>query len=563
MIGKRNIGSVAAIGGLSAAIALLTGLPAVSADELADLRANQELLQKRIDQLSQAPPPGAPGPFVPGFGPEVRPAAAPVTTGSFPRSFLIPGTDTSLRIGGIAWTDVVWYLSGARQATALNNNGGNPDGSNNGMGGTGMLAAIPLNNTVGHSRSGSFDVSSRPSRLLFDARTPTAWGEVKAYIEMDFAHANENVIENTTQGVTAGWAPRLRRAYGTIGGFEAGQDQGMFHDPDADPELLDFGGLASSAGRARVPQVKYTYQGPYGLVFTGGFESPVPRAMSLFGQYDIDTQVTATIAPCSATGNTAVTLPVTTACIPSAAFFDALKSSRPEMIGTARINNPWGHLQIGAVVRTDQLNDGQYLDRTYLGYGGTISGDVHPFSGAPGALGKDDLGFGTTGGVQLGGQVPNGAGLNTNYGGPLNVPGLGLVNPLAQTAGTTAGTTAAWGSRGTAGVVSGINVKQAYDRVVSTTSPSNYTGWVWYQHWWTENLRSTIDVSGIWNTINTTVTAGCTSCNKLLGLTHANLVWSPVAFVDLGVEYQWGHRVTTQNFKGDAYGLQGTMRVRF
>src|SRR5438034_9221300 len=130
MTRMRNIGSVAAIGGLSAAIALLTGLTAASADELADLRANQELLQKRIDQLSQAPPP-APGPFVPGFGPETRPTAAPVSTGSFPRSFLIPGTDTSLRIGGIAWTDVVWYLHGARAGPALNNQGGQPAGSQN------------------------------------------------------------------------------------------------------------------------------------------------------------------------------------------------------------------------------------------------------------------------------------------------------------------------------------------------------------------------------------------------------------------------------------------------
>src|SRR5258707_3994890 len=137
MTRMRNIGSVAAI-------ALLTGLPAASADELADLRANQELLQNRIDQLWQAPPP-APGPFVPGFGPETRPAAAPVTTGSFPRSFLIPGTDTSLRIGGIAWTNITWYLQGARQSTALNSNGGNPDGSNSGLGGTGMLPNIPLN----------------------------------------------------------------------------------------------------------------------------------------------------------------------------------------------------------------------------------------------------------------------------------------------------------------------------------------------------------------------------------------------------------------------------------
>ena len=119
--------AVAKIGGSIAAIALLTGLPAASADELADLRANQELLQKRIDQLSQAPPP-APGPFVPGFGPESRPTAAPVSTGSFPRSFLIPGTDTSLRIGGIAWTDVMWVLHGSRAAQVLNNTGGNPDG---------------------------------------------------------------------------------------------------------------------------------------------------------------------------------------------------------------------------------------------------------------------------------------------------------------------------------------------------------------------------------------------------------------------------------------------------
>ena len=64
MTGKQNNVSVAAIGGAAAAIALLTGLPAANADELADLRANQELLQKRIDQLSQAPPPGLPGPYV-------------------------------------------------------------------------------------------------------------------------------------------------------------------------------------------------------------------------------------------------------------------------------------------------------------------------------------------------------------------------------------------------------------------------------------------------------------------------------------------------------------------
>jgi hypothetical protein len=41
---------------------------------------------------------------VPGFGPPTGAPGPgqPVTSGSFPRSFLIPGTDTSIRIGGFA-----------------------------------------------------------------------------------------------------------------------------------------------------------------------------------------------------------------------------------------------------------------------------------------------------------------------------------------------------------------------------------------------------------------------------------------------------------------------------
>jgi hypothetical protein len=48
-----------------------------------------------------------------------------------------------------------------------------------------------------------------------------------------------------------------------------------------------------------------------------------------------------------------------------------------------------------------------------------------------------------------------------------------------------------------------------------------------------------------------------------LGMAHGNLFWSPVAFIDFGVEYAWGHRVTVNNFKGDAFTAQGEMRVRF
>ena len=91
--------------------------------------------------------------------------------------------------------------------------------------------------------------------------------------------------------------------------------------------------------------------------------------------------------------------------------------------------------------------------------------------------------------------------------------------------------------------------------MVRTADSQSASGWIWYQHWWTENLRSTIETSAIYNNQNATLTAGCTSCNKMLGIAHINLYWSPVAFVDFGAEYAYGHRVTVADFKGDAYSL--------
>ena len=310
---------------------------------------------------------------------------------------------------------------------------------------------------------------------------------------------------------------------------------------------LMVGGLATAAGRAREPQIKYTYQGPYGLVLTGGIESPVGRLQGPFGQVDQDTNQIPNVAACSVTGNTTANLPSDTACIGNAAFFSPLKPTYPEVMGTARINNPWGHMQVGAVVRADQLNDGQFLDRTYVGYGGTLSGDVHPFSGNPGPLGKDDLGFGACGGIEMGGQCANGTGVVTNFGANINVPGFGFVNPL---------TSAQWNTTGSP-------TRRAYDAAVRAQSSGTTGAWVWYQHWFTNELRSTIGVSGIYNSMNSNDLPPGTTNNKYLAMAHGNLFWSPVAFVDWGVEYAYGHRVTIANFKGDAYTLEGTFRVRF
>src|SRR6516162_9471883 len=388
MIRRRNLCSAVAGSGFLVVSGLLTGSPVAWADELAGLRANQERLQQRIDQLSQAAPGSIPipGQYVPGFGPPTGAPGPnqPVVSGSFPRSFLVPGTDTSIRIGGFANAVAQWYATGANQGGQLNGQGGiNNNTFFDGPGGTGNLANIPLNNTPQHSRSNAFDLSPRTSRLLFDARTPTAWGEIKAYVEFDFAYNNTNTIQSNNQGTAMSEFGRLRKAFGTFGGFEAGLDVGIMHDSDADPELID--GTATTNGRSRTTLAKYTYAGPYGTVFTVGGEQPDSTISTIFGKNDIDTNSVPNITACSPTGlsgNVPSNVPATNACLGSFSFFNTLQATMPEFAGTARINQPWGHLTAGGVLRNQVMNDGQYLFRQYLGAAGTISGDVHPFSGA-------------------------------------------------------------------------------------------------------------------------------------------------------------------------------------
>jgi hypothetical protein len=88
-IGVTAIG-VTAIGGLLVALASLTVIPAARADELADLRANNERLQQRLDQIRRAGDPAERG----------SATSNGEAAGSFPRSFAIPGTTTSMRVSG-------------------------------------------------------------------------------------------------------------------------------------------------------------------------------------------------------------------------------------------------------------------------------------------------------------------------------------------------------------------------------------------------------------------------------------------------------------------------------
>ena len=82
--------------------------------------------------------------------------------------------------------------------------------------------------------------------------------------------------------------PRLRFAYGTLGGFLAGQAISNFSDADADTESMEFGGTLGSTGGYRIPQVRYTVPGLYGSAFSVSAENPFTTVITPGGVQSTD-----------------------------------------------------------------------------------------------------------------------------------------------------------------------------------------------------------------------------------------------------------------------------------
>jgi hypothetical protein len=551
MTKTRTIGTLAAIGGVTATIALLTGLPAADADELADLRANQELLQRRIDQLAQGQPP-APG-GIPGGGPGSALGAQaipgqPLAGGSFPRSFLIPGTDTSIRVGGFVDLTGLYFLNGAN-----NSNPGTPT-TNSGQ--NGNLNAIPLGQvfipglgpvaqSANHSRgNGVFSWGIDQSRLNVETRTPTAWGESRTFMEFDWAGSNNFVPLSAQQGGGNSRVPRIRFAYGTLGGFLAGQAISNFSDADADTESMEFGGAAGSTGGYRVPQVRYTLAGPYGSAFSVSAEQPTTGLIVPAGTISNDQLLSATAngqnspvaplvpatcngVPCTGTGIT----PGTTVQNNPAQVF------APVLTAASYWAQPWGHVDFAAILVPNRINDGRFVDRTFLGYGGHVAGDVKPgwFGWA-----KDDFLFSFIAGPGIG-----------------NYSSGGYSSAFNEATNFSIATACRTPTVGCTGLASASNV--LVEQIFAYSANGGY------QHWWTPNLRSTVAAGIAHQDVNSQLIGPleANSANKEIWNAFVNLVWNPVAFITTGVEYMYGHRVVVSNAKGNENVLIGKFRVAF
>ncbi len=534
-------------------IPLAIGPQAARADELADLRANQELLQQRVDQLAQAPISPV-GHLYPGGAPAAS-AGQPSLGGSFPRSFLVPGTDTSIRVGGTITVNAMHFF-----------NGGNPNTTTNtttNFGNNGALNSAPLHvhvaaigaavtkaGNAARSKGANITfISPQQSKVNFESRTPTAWGEARTFMEFDWANGNQFSPGNNAGLSTDNLVPRLRFAYATIGGLLGGQANSNFADPDASTDNINFGGNVGDPGVTRITQVRYTtplaaWRFPGALSVSA--EAPETDGVTNAGLFSSDATSQNPTFTCN--GVTTSATGVTTCTATLAAVANPFKTPYPDVTAAWYIPQPWGHMDFSAVVRPSlQVKDGQFVDRSFVGYGLHFSGDVKPhWFGWE----KDGITW----------QFVWGDGIGRYMGG--NSTEFSLISnyPVA-TIGT--GVTAAAG--------------KALARALRVHTTVSWGGNAGYQHWWTPTLRSNISAGILHHDINNLGGAlgfvcsgaakfsGAGNCglNKELISSEVNLIWNPVPFADIGIEYFHGHRLVLSNLKGDVNGLISRFRVNF
>ena len=104
-------------------------------------------------------------------------------------------------------------------------------------------------------------------------------------------------------------------------------------------------------------------------------------------------------------------------------------------------------------------------------------------------------------------------------------------------------------------------------------------GLVWIQHYWTETIRSNVAYGRNWVDVVGSMKAGVAGLGGKAGIgavalfggplgqdmwtVHANLIWSPVPGVDIGVEYSYAFAGLINAANGKTHRIQASFKYGF
>ncbi len=189
--------------------------------------------------------------------PNAGPTATPILAQPAAGFLRLPGSDTSIKLGGFVKIDGVYDVKGG------------------GIGGTATdFTEIPLRGSPGSRRAADFNATARQTQIALSSVTPTSsYGDLKTYVAIDFYGAS-----NGNGLYTNSYAPRLFQAYVTAdkvagGSVLVGQAWSTFMDLDSYPETLDLNGPVGTVF-IRQPMVRYVRDLGGGSKFFLAAEAP-------------------------------------------------------------------------------------------------------------------------------------------------------------------------------------------------------------------------------------------------------------------------------------------------
>ncbi len=287
-----------------------------------------------------------------------------VVVGDVPGSFRIPGTESSVRVYGIAELNMVHEMKGDSSVGDYST----------------FMPYAPLNGSAYGNRKGQTYLHARTSRIGIEGSTPSPFGQVAVKVEGDFNNdprTGNSAVFGTpgniyTQQATNSYNFRLRQAYLQAGPWLFGQTWSTFMDIDNTPETVDFNGPIGGTF-IRQPQIRYTYSTPQYGNFIGAIENSV--------SYVLDETATAT----------------------PAGF-----SKVPDLVARWDKSFTWGSLSLRGVSHEHRIHDGAGINLSRRGTGLAASGQIK-------TVGDDFLSWIVTGGTGIGRYLNyiEGAGYNS------------------------------------------------------------------------------------------------------------------------------------------------------
>ncbi len=460
--------------------------------------------------------------------------------------FYVPGTETCLKVGGLAMTEVRSYDQsysispvGGTGTLAYNTTSPLSTGARTG-GGTTYAGYIPTTGQYANQRARDAYGWDSLGRIELDARTGTPWGVLRSFIRVDAyvgtGTANTGALTsgssyntnpyNASAGVGATRETTIvNKAFIQFAGFTAGRAQSMF---DFYASAYNYQNIAGSNATTQL----LAYTATLGSIFNG-----LSATLSVEDENARQANVGSTIAGgngISVAGGSTVSQNY--GGVSATSFNGTPAGTRwPDIVGNIRIDQPWGAVQVSAAGH--EATASLYANTAY----GASTSYAFP------AATSNNYGWAVQGGVQL----------NVNYlsagdklwlqaayerGAISYIWGNNLASSYGAVNGnrfygsgyTPADTSAGWNSN-------------MYDCIFTASGVcEQQTGWsvvAAYKHYWIPTLASAI--FGSYTQVNYSQNAlngygGAVGVPNLkTARVGTNLVWTPVKGFDIGAEFMY------------------------